>query len=295
MLAAATQVPAQAALLDNLARHDIGLLRRVDVAYPEALTERLPEERLPYCFFYRGDLTVLTQPGLAILGGQSPSPGARRTTEELSRALAGDGHHLVGGYGRGIDRLALDTACGEKANTTLMLPLGIQRFAEQLDMLSEPLDEGRMLVLSPFAPEVPYRDALAEARLSLVAALSEATFLIAPDRGPRGWPAVAALLQTGRELLAWLGSDDAHTPAWLQAGATAFDDAASGRLRLLEWLGAAPATLGADEGNAITAPGDSPLPFADAESAIDALSRSGTVPDALARRLREARWPSETE
>jgi hypothetical protein len=40
-------------------------------------------------------------------------------------------------------------------------------------------------------------------------------------------------------------------------------------------------------------PGVEPIAFHDADSAIETLGRSGRVPEALARRLREAKWEDD--
>lgn len=294
LLAAAQSAPVQASLLGDLSRRGIEMITRADVAYPDALVECLSEEWLPYFFFYRGGLHITTEPGLAILGGGQPSPEAGEIARQVARMLAEGGYHLVGGYDKGIDRMALDTARGAEGQVTIILPLGIEHFESATNTMEEALRQGRMLLLSPYAPDASYSEALARARLALVAGLSEALMLIAPSYGPTDWPALDQFTGAGGRLFIWSGTDAELASAWIGVGALPFEDATTACQLVLDLFGTTPNAL---EGESAALSdvdklgdfeGTEPIVYADADSAIEALSHSGTVPDVLARRLREA-------
>lgn len=288
LMAAEQLVPEQARVVDELAAQGVGVLTRVDVAYPEALVERLPEERLPYTMFYRGNLTLLTQPAVSILGSGEPSEGASQVARELARALAGDRHHLVGGYRQGVDRMALDVAREAEGRTTMLLPIGIRRFERILAALEGVLGSGRLLVISPFPPDAPHSDLADRARLTLVGALAEAMLLVSPDLTPSEvLPPEAEPAGTRRGLFLWSGSDEPLAGAWRAAGAEPFETAAEGQERITAAFGVAPSDLEGDAGSIDDLQGVEPIEFEDADSAIEMLGRTGTVPDVLARRLRE--------
>jgi DNA processing protein len=286
---ASRSVPAYAALLDTLAQQGGGVLTRVDVAYPESLAQRLPEERLPYVLFYRGNPTILAESAVAVLGGATPDAAAQDMVRALAEALVAEGYALAGGYDRGCDRLALDAARGAGGQAVLVLPLGLAQFGKALDAMQEALQSGRVLALSPYSPETTYSDALAEARLPVLLALSEAVYLVAPEHDPANTPALAEARAQGKPVFIWAGVGSACTHAWIAAGAVPFVDIAQATALLVDLGDPTPSASAAAEPPA----GDGAAPptsFAGADEAIKALGSSGKVPDVLARRLRETKW-----
>ena len=297
VLAAGPDVAAQRAVVGRLAARGTGIITRVDAAYPDLLTERLPEERLPYYLLYAGDLDNLTQPGVAVLGAAQPSQAAQTLVGGMASALAEEGHLLVGGYDRGVDRQALDDARDAGAAVTLVLPAGMETMGAVLQRLFPRGRADRVLALSPYAPSTPYSDALAATRMCLIGALAEVLVLVAPDQGPDRLADLRDLFASSatapsRRALAWAGDRGEATRAWVDAGAQLFDGAEAGVAHVLARFGAvdvhAPAGVGVDD-----LAGVEPIVFHDADSAIEALGQSGRVPDALARRLREAKWDDD--
>ncbi|MBM3188504.1 MAG: hypothetical protein FJZ90_07255 [Chloroflexi bacterium] len=285
ILAARDAVPVYQRTIEGLGARGVSLMTRADVAYPEALVERLPEDRLPYFLFHVGELQNLTQPAVSILGSLSPSPEASALARELAAALASGGHHLIGGYERGTDRLALDAARGQGGAVTLVLPLGINAFLPVLDKMPDARG-GATLVLSPYAPDEPLSDQLAIGRMRLVCALAEAIFLIAPDHRPETWPWLADNVARGCVPFVWASGDAAVTAAWIEASARLFQSVAEARGHAFRLFGAHPEDLDVS---------DIPLDddeeelarYESADDAIQALGRSGRVPNGLARRLRD--------
>ena len=77
---ALTSATEHASTLNGLLVHDIHLLTRADTADPELLPQRLPEDRLPYTLYYRGNLELLCLPGIAVTGALQPSDACRAFT-----------------------------------------------------------------------------------------------------------------------------------------------------------------------------------------------------------------------
>ena len=288
-----TLVPDQARLLDELARIDVQMLTRVDVAYPETLVERLPEDRLPYLLFYRGNPSLLTQPGVCLLGADEPTPQAQGVASRLAETLATDRHHLIGGYAQGVDRTALDVARGNMGRVTMVLPVGIRVFARVLAALEGDIGAGRLLVLSPLGPDVTGGEAAARGRLTLVAALADALVLVEPRLTPSELLPDGQLRGVGRGVYVWSGSGDPITQMWQEAGARPFASAAEAADLVTGLFGVRPAELDRDGGSIDDLYGVEPIDFDDADDAIETLGRSGRVPGALARRLRERDWTDD--
>lgn len=284
---ASAQRATQRERLAALQSRQIGLLVRTSVAYPEALAERMSPETMPSLLFYRGPLDALTVPTVAILGQPQPSPETTTLVQELGQGVAAMGLALVGGYERGVDRIASNAARTQGGQAILVLPMGLAALGATLENLCALPSGGGTLLLSPFEPDAAYSYALAEARWQIVAALAEALLLVAPVRRPDEWPAMAVVLSSGRPVHVWGESRDPNVAAWVAAGARPFADSSDAVGALDERLAFGGAKEPADTTAVGTALNDDiEPPFADAEEAIAALARGGTVPDALARRLR---------
>lgn len=277
-------VAEQAALLAQLETEGIKLLTRADTAYPEALVQRLPEERLPYLLFYRGNLDLLTLPCIALTGAGQPTEAAQAFAHALIELLTQQECAFIGGYSKGIDRLCIEAALGIGASCILVLPLGLRAGGKMLPGLEPFILAGKLLVLSPYSCDTAYSEPLAIARLPVIAGLSEMLLAIEPDDAPDPW--VQALQAPLPRLRIWVGAAAARHDLWLAQGAVIL---ASVEEVQQEWLravdGASPEpALGQ---SAASAPVETSIAFADADSAIATLSQSGAVPDILARRLRE--------
>ena len=288
LLAVVQEVPSQVTILEGLRLQGVDLIHRAGVAYPEALVERLPEDWLPYFLLYRGDLTLLTQPGLTVMGARQPSPEAESLARAVARGLSQKDHHLVGGYDQGVDRLVLDVACGVGGKATAIVPVGLSHATGIMAADPSATRKAHALVLSPYSPDATHNTVRAEARSVLVMALSEALLLIDPDRGPDEWPSFADFLGWGGKAFIWSGSDGERLRAWMDTGAKTFADASQAQERVDDIFGVTPVSLDAEAGEKPESIDPQPFAFNDAESAIEMLGRSGAVPQILARRLRES-------
>lgn len=286
LLAAGREASAWDDALSTQAQKDIHLMTRCDPAYPEALSQRLSEKSLPYYFFYRGHLALLSEPALAVLGAAQPSEAGRELAVSLGRLLAQQQYQLIGGYDKGVDRLVLDAARAARGQTLILLPLGFDGFEAPMQALAPAVEAGNLLVMSPYPPAQPYQSVLGKARLGLITAWSETLFLIEPEIDPQDWPDLEALLSSGGRVFLWGNGDPARRLAWLEAGALPFDTAETAQALLRETLGVEPAMLD-EEGDIDSLPGVEPILFEDADAAIEALGNYGRVPPEMARRLRE--------
>jgi hypothetical protein len=282
-------VSARETLLQEMERNQIGVVTHVDVAYPEALIQHLPKDWLPYFLFYQGDLSILTEPTLALFGSENPPSGAQEMTTALAELLTREGYPLISGYGSGIERRAVDAVRRQGGRAAILLPMGIGHFDSYLEQMRGEIEDSRLLVMSPYLPDAAYSETLARAREVLVAALSEALFIVAPNHGPREWGWLGRFRQRGGKVFVWDdGSDDADD--WIRAGGVPFQELSAAEDLLDDLFAATAGDLREDLDEEAIANMD-PVEFIDADSAIEVLSQSGQVPDVLAQRLRERDWP----
>ena len=77
-----------------------GCLTPGDPLYPDAL-RTIPDP--PKTLYYRGDLSLLARPMVAVVGTRKPSPYGVRITKRIAGQIAGAGAVLVSGLAMGID------------------------------------------------------------------------------------------------------------------------------------------------------------------------------------------------
>jgi len=280
---ALTGAKEHASTLNALLVHDIHLLTRADTAYPELLPQRLPEDRLPYTLYYRGNLELLCLPGIAVTGALQPSDACRAFTRELTTGLSSAENALLSGYQKGTERAAVEMTVQSGGSAVLVLPLGLHANASLLADLEAPFSTGRLLVLSPYACGTPYTEALGRARLPLVSALCDMLLALEPDQPPTAW--LDGLQPPLPALAAWRGAAAEPYEGWLKSGSSVISSAEQALSVWHDTCDGAPCAE-----NSTPEPcayDDTPIVFQDADSAIETLSRSGNVPDVLARRLRE--------
>jgi DNA processing protein len=91
-------------------------------AYPERLKEIYDP---PTVLWARGDVTLLSRPGIAIVGTRHPSPYGTGVTEMLARDLAARRLLIISGMARGIDSCAHKGALAARRPTLAVWGTGI--------------------------------------------------------------------------------------------------------------------------------------------------------------------------
>src|SRR3981189_2022151 len=93
-----------------------------DEGYPERLREIYDP---PAVLWIRGDVTLLSRPGIAVVGTRQPSPYGAGMAELLSRDLANRGLVILSGMARGVDTAAHKGAIEAGGRTVAVWGTGI--------------------------------------------------------------------------------------------------------------------------------------------------------------------------
>jgi DNA processing protein len=93
-----------------------------DEGYPERLREIYDP---PAVLWIRGDVTLLSRPGIAVVGTRQPSPYGAGMAELLSRDLANRGLVILSGMARGVDTAAHKGAIEAGGKTVAVWGTGI--------------------------------------------------------------------------------------------------------------------------------------------------------------------------
>lgn len=91
------------AYLEQANRFDCSVITRASEDYPVLLRQRLGLDS-PGCLWVKGDLSILTRPGVALVGSRDLRPENCDFAREVGRQAAQQGLALVSGNARGADR-----------------------------------------------------------------------------------------------------------------------------------------------------------------------------------------------
>jgi DNA processing protein len=169
--------------------------------YPPLLAQL---EDAPPLLMARGNLNLLDQPAVAIVGARNASAAACRFARGLAHDLGQEGLVVVSGLARGIDSAAHDGALG--SGTIGVIAGGIDVFypPENEDRQRTMYERGLVLAemppgTEPRARHFPYRN-------RIIAGLTSGTVVV--EAAPRSGSLITARLaaEAGREVMAVPGS-----------------------------------------------------------------------------------------
>lgn len=201
-------VPAQRieAEIERLHKAGAQYLFHDDPAYPRLLSAL---ETPPPVFTWRGDLALLGQGAVALVGARNASAGACRLARDYGAALAARGYAVVSGLARGIDAAAHRgalAAMGHGGGTVAVIASGIDvTYPPEHAALQEEIAVRGLLIAEmppgtePQARHFPFRN-------RIIAGLAAGTVVV--EAAPRSGSLITARLaaEAGREVMAVPGS-----------------------------------------------------------------------------------------
>lgn len=189
--------------IKRLQEEKIKVLTILDGAYPQRLKEiYLP----PIVIFYRGNLSLINQRAVAIVGSRDHSKYAKDCIHELIPTLVNDGIVIISGLARGVDTLAHEETLKTSGNTIAVIGSGLDvvyppENANLYDLISK-----RGLILSeyplqsrPLKFHFPYRN-------RIIAGLSHGVCVIEAKEKSGSLITANLALSENREVFAVPGS-----------------------------------------------------------------------------------------
>ena len=165
---------------NRLIEKGIGLVTCEDKVYPEKFAKI---EDAPYYFYYKGDLSLLSQPAVSVVGTRSPSSYGTVITEKFAGEIASAGGVIVSGLAYGVDGLAHRKALGVGGKTIAVLAGGFDNVypSEHNGLFNEIAEKG--LVITEHRPDIKALKYNFPQRNRIVAALGDA--LLITEAGAR--------------------------------------------------------------------------------------------------------------
>ncbi len=165
----------------QLQRSGVSVLLLSDDMYPRGLRD-IPDP--PVFLSYRGDLSVLSQPCVAVVGTRQMSAYGRRVTEDFSSAFAQAGMVTVSGLAQGIDGIVAGETLKRGGRTVAVLGHGLGTiYPREHAELADAIVEGGGLLLSEYPLWARPDRHNFPARNRIVAALSMGTVVTEAPEG----------------------------------------------------------------------------------------------------------------
>ena len=307
IVGAADKLAAQAATLTQWQAEGLEPLIRIDSRYPKRLAQNLPPAKQPLVLWVRGPVSLLNRPGVTMLGRTDLDETTANFIDELMATLEAEEVGLISGYGRGLDRMTFEAMLAtENGYAVTMLPLGLSAFAKTTSKLEGAVESGRTVLVSPFAPDSPFQEKLAEARNLLIDHLTLA--LLIPESDEEAQVRATAALNRG--LPVFVKADTVGNRALLNQGALLLTDPGE----VVEWVQQAIIDMAMQEAEdetssedwtaaplISTAPTEPPIPDddyslrgeetppLDSDEAMEVLSLGGEIPEVLRQRLQKSK------
>lgn len=156
-------------------RADHQILCFDDASYPALLRQiRQP----PLVLFVAGDVSLLSQPQLAIVGSRQPSPTGRKIAHQFAAELVRHGYVITSGMARGIDSCAHQGALSVDGPTIAVLGSGLERVypKSNRELAAQICQQGAMV--SEYFPQEEARPAYFPQRNRIVVGLSKGTLVV---------------------------------------------------------------------------------------------------------------------
>lgn len=171
LLEAEGKVTAQAFVIDRMLSLGCRLIPITDRTYPPHLAHRIGPDRAPTVLTAAGREDVWKTAGIAISGSRKSGSAGLAFARAAGRAVAEAGEVVVCGLAAGVDREALEGALEAGGRVLGIAPEGLfhSRWLSRRE-----IDEGRLTIVSEFAPDDRWTPGRAMARNRTIAGFSSA-------------------------------------------------------------------------------------------------------------------------
>jgi predicted Rossmann fold nucleotide-binding protein DprA/Smf involved in DNA uptake len=175
---------AMALALERWSRGGIWVISRGDPEFPKRLRHHL-KHAAPPLLYGAGKKELLSMGGLAIIGSRDATDAALEFTREIAARCAQEGIGIVSGGARGVDAAAMQGATEAGGYTIGVLAADLLKTSVNRQNRMG-LQEGRLVLVSPFYPEAGFNAGNAMGRNKFIYALSDRSLVIDSALGSGG-------------------------------------------------------------------------------------------------------------
>ncbi len=170
--------------LETWMNKGIWILTRSDSAYPEALRTRLGNASPPILYGV-GDLALINQEGLAVVGSRNVDEAGEQYTAEIGQFCASRDVSIISGGARGVDQVAMLAALNSRGTAVGVVADSLLKTAVAGKFRDAIMDK-RLLLLSPYNPDARFTVGNAMGRNRYIYALSQFALIISAEKNSGG-------------------------------------------------------------------------------------------------------------
>lgn len=192
--------------LDKIKAKNIRVLTFASDDYPQALRQR--EVSPPIVLYYKGDISALNKPCIAIVGTRQATRYGKEIAENFAREFALAGATVVSGLATGIDTFA-HSAAADCGTTVAVLGGGFDYISPYSSDLADKIIHNKGAILTEYRPDFfPTKYSFPE-RNRIISGLSQGVVVI--EAGDKSGALITAdyALEQGREVYAVPGNINA--------------------------------------------------------------------------------------
>lgn len=160
----------------------------------------------PLVLHFRGDRSLLSRPGLAMVGSRRASAYAINVAELLARQLAPTGLIIISGLALGIDCASHTAALDAGGSTIAVLGTGIDVIYPRANRRLFSRIEEQGLIVTEFAPHTPPRPENFPIRNRVISGLSHGTVIVEATSRSGSLITARTAAEQGRDVFAVPGS-----------------------------------------------------------------------------------------
>ena len=167
--------------------------------YPPMLKENL-KAGAPTVIFTKGNKLLLKETSVAIVGSRKADDVSLKFTHNVAKGASATQKVVVSGFAKGVDRQALDSALDSGGKSIIVLPQGIMTFSSGFKQYYKHIIQGRVLVMSSFAPKAPWSKEFAMARNPVIYGMASEIYVAQSDNKGGTWSGVIDGLRKNRRI-----------------------------------------------------------------------------------------------
>ncbi len=170
--------------IEGLESKGIHIITRSEERYPQKLKGKL-KKYAPPVIYYSGNLDLVKETKVAIVGSRDVDDDGKLFTEKLSRECVKDNLCVVSGGARGVDSIAEKTALAEGGCVLSVVPDSLIRKIKEKEVRNEILQD-KLLVISSVNPAARFSVYSAMDRNKYIYAFSDYSVVVASKANSGG-------------------------------------------------------------------------------------------------------------
>ena len=186
-------------LVEELIAQGYDILPITHENYPRLLKDNL-KFNAPTVIYTKGNKSLLQAPSIAIVGSRNADAKSLSFTDNIAKKATNENKVVVSGFAKGVDRQALDSSVGINGKSIIVQPQGIMSFGSGFKQYFKHIAQGRVLVMSTFAPKAPWSVEFAMARNPIIDGMASEIFVAQSDDKGGTWSGVIDGLRKKRPI-----------------------------------------------------------------------------------------------